>query len=315
MPVVSHIKIKRGMSLSEIANRMEAVKVLGLGRFGKAVKILAEMFQDKDYMNFISLAGPLVPGGLRTVIRDLVYEGHIDGIVTTGSNITHDLLEALGHRHVVGSESADDTKLRKHGLSRIYDLLVTQKSIEALEKTTYRILDTIPESKRRDIASYELLWEFGKHLHDENSIVRTAQRRGTPIFCPGIYDSMLGLDLWTYSRLHPLLVNPLKDFSKLVDMTYERKKVGVLILGGGMPKHQVLIANTYRGGVDAAIQITLDRADGGGFSGAPLEEAISWGKIKTPTKLVTVVGDAILLFPILTVAALERVSNRKSRRR
>jgi deoxyhypusine synthase len=295
------------MSLSKIAEQMESVKVLGAGRFGKASRILAEMFQDKNYMKFISLAGPLVPGGLRTVIRDLVNEGYIDGIVTTGSNVTHDMLEALGHRHVVGSESADDSKLRKRGLSRIYDLYVTQKSIETLEKKTYRMLDSIPESQRRDISSYELLWEFGKRIHDDASLVRTAQLRGAPIFCPGIFDSMLGLNLWTYSRLHPLVVNPLKDFTKLVDMTYERKKVGVLILGGGMPKHQVLIANTYRGGVDAAIQITLDRADGGGFSGAPLEEAISWGKIKTPTKLVTVVGDATVIFPLLTVAALERV--------
>ena len=314
MPLVSHIKIKKHMPLSKIAEQMEAVKVLGPGRFGKAVKILTEMFQDKNYMNFISLAGPLVPGGLRTVITDLVNDGHIDGIVTTGSNITHDLLEALGHRHVVGSESADDAKLRKRGFSRIYDILVTQESIEALEKTAYRILDSIPESQRRDIASHELLWEIGKRIHDRNSLVRTAQQRRVPIFCPGIYDSMLGLDLWTYSRLHPLIVNPLKDFTKLVDMTYERKKVGVVILGGGMPKHQVLIANTYRGGVDAAIQITLDRADGGGFSGAPLEEAISWGKVRNPTKLVTVVGDATLVFPLLTVAALERVTHRKPRR-
>jgi deoxyhypusine synthase len=307
MPLVSHIKIKKRMPLSKIAEQMEAVKVLGPGRFGKAVKILAEMFQDRNYVNFLSLAGPMIPGGLRTVIRDLVNEGHMDGIVTTGSNITHDMLEALGHRHVVGSESADDTKLRKRGFSRIYDILVTQKSIETLEEFAYRILDTVPESKRRDIASYELLWEFGKHIHDRNSLVRTSQQRKVPIFCPGIFDSMLGLDIWTYSRLHPLVINPLKDFSKLVDMTYERKKVGVVILGGGMPKHQVLIANTYRGGVDAAIQVTLDRADGGGFSGAPLEEAISWGKVKAPTKLVTVVGDATLVFPLLAVAALERL--------
>jgi deoxyhypusine synthase len=76
-----------------------------------------------------------------------------------------------------------------------------------------------------------------------------------------------------------------------------------------MPKHQVLIANTYRGGVDAAIQITLDRPDGGGFSGAPLEEAISWGKVKNPKSLVTVVGDATVLFPVLTLAALQRLRN------
>jgi len=47
-------------------------------------------------------------------------------------------------------------------------------------------------------------------------------------------------------------------------------------LGGGLPKHHVLAGNILRGGVDAAIQITLDRPEAGGMSGAPLEEAISW---------------------------------------
>jgi deoxyhypusine synthase len=117
---------------------------------------------------------------------------------------------------------------------------------------------------------------------------------------------MLGLNLWTYSQLNPLLINPFKDFSKLVDMTYNARKVGVVILGGGMPKHHVLIASSYRGGVDAAIQITLDRPDGGGASGAPLEEAISWGKIKGHQMLATVLGDATVMFPLLTLAALER---------
>jgi deoxyhypusine synthase len=296
------------MSVLSLAQQMEAAGVLGAGRFGKAARILGEMFRDKNCTKFISLAGPLIPGGLRSVITDLVDGGYVNGIVTTGANVTHDMLEAFGHRHIVGSENADDVRLRRRGLSRIYDLYVTQRSIEALEKATYRMLDRIPESKRRDIGSYELLSEFGKQLKDRNSFLRTAQVRGTSIFCPGIFDSMLGLHLWTYSRLHPLIVNPLKDFSRLVDMTYERKRVGVIILGGGMPKHQVLIASTYRGGVDAAIQITLDRPDGGGFSGAPLEEAISWGKVKNPKNLVTVVGDASVLFPVLTVAALQQTS-------
>jgi deoxyhypusine synthase len=306
MPIVSHIKLKRAMTMSNVAKEMEAVRVLGPGRFGKAARILAEMFRDKNYQNLISLAGPIIPGGLRTIITDLVDRRLIGGVVTTGANVTHDMLEAIGHRHIVGSESMDDRILRRKGLSRIYDLLVTQKGIEHLEKTTHRMLNRIPEARRQNIASYELLWEFGKQLRDENSLLRTAQKRGVPIFCPGIFDSMLGLNLWTYSRINSLFINPFKDFSRLVDMTYEKKKVGAVILGGGMPKHHVLIANSYRGGVDAAIQITLDRPEGGGASGAPLEEAISWGKIKTPNKLVTIVGDATVIFPFLTLAALER---------
>jgi len=306
MPLVSHIKISDRMSVLNLTQQMEAARVLGAGRFGKAARILGEMFRDNDCMKLISIAGPLIPGGLRSVITDLVDGGYVNGVVTTGANVTHDMLEALGHRHIVGSENADDVRLKRRGLSRIYDLYVTQRSIEGLERATYRMLDRIPESKRRNIGSHELLWEFGKQLKDRRSFIRAAQVRGALIFCPGIFDSMVGLHLWTYSRLHQLILNPLRDFSRLVDMTYERKRVGVIILGGGMPKHQVLIANTYRGGVDAAIQITLDRPDGGGFSGAPLEEAISWGKVKDPKRVVTVVGDASVLFPILAVSALQQ---------
>jgi deoxyhypusine synthase len=293
--------------MSDVAKQMEAVKVLSPGRFGRAARILGEMFSNDDYSNFISLAGPIIPGGLRTLITDLVDDRLLDGIVTTGANVTHDMLEALGHRHIVASETLDDAELRRRGLCRIYDLLVKQKAIEDLEKASHRMLTKIPESKRENIATYELLWEFGRQLPDKQSLLRAAQKRSIPIFCPGIFDSMLGLNLWTYSQLNPLLINPFKDFSKLVDMTYETKKVGAIILGGGMPKHHVLIANSYRGGVDAAVQITLDRPEGGGASGAPLEEAISWGKIRNQRMLATVVGDATMVFPLLTLAALERV--------
>jgi deoxyhypusine synthase len=306
VPLVSHIKLTKHMSLSDLAKQMEAVKVLGPGRFGKAVAILGALFKDEHCVKLISLAGPIVPGGLRTIIADLIDGGLLNGVVTTGANVTHDLLEALGHRHIAGTELADDNKLKRLGLSRIYDLLVSQKGIEHLEKASHRMLDRIPETRRHNIASYELLWEFGKQIRDKQSILHTAQKRKVPVFCPGIFDSMLGLNLWTYSRLHTLFVNPFKDFSRLVDLTYEKKRVGAIILGGGMPKHHVLIANSYRGGVDAAIQITLDRPEGGGASGAPLEEAISWGKIKTPSKLVTIVGDATVIFPLLTQAARER---------
>jgi deoxyhypusine synthase len=307
MPLVSHIKIKRGMSLADLARQMEGVKVLGPGRFGKAARLLTEMLSDKNTRTFISLAGPIIPGGLRVVITDLVKQKLVDAVVTTGANVTHDMLEGLGYRHIVGSETMNDRVLRRKHLSRIYDLLVKQEAIEDLEKTTYKMLDRIPPSKRRDLASYELLWEFGHQLQDTRSLLHNARNQNVPIFCPGIFDSMLGLNLWTYSRLKTLFINPFRDFSKLVDMTYETKRTSAIILGGGMPKHHTLIANSYRGGVDSAIQITLDRPEGGGASGAPLEEAISWGKIRDHTKLVTVVGDATVIFPIIVATALERI--------
>jgi deoxyhypusine synthase len=59
--------------------------------------------------------------------------------------------------------------------------------------------------------------------------------------------------------------------SAIVELAYESNKIGLVILGGGMPKHFSLLASTFRGGLDAAVQFTMDRPEPGGLSGAPLE--------------------------------------------
>jgi deoxyhypusine synthase len=294
------------MTTSDLAQEMGEAGVLGAGRFSAAVDICSELFSNKRYTNILSIAGPLVPAGLREVIHDLVNEQILDAIVTTGANVTHDLIEAVGCSHIIGKASADDLTLKRRNIGRIFDIYISQKAYQILEKKAYRILAHIDEQKRRNISTYELLWEFGKRIRDNASIVRTAQCRSVPIFCPGIFDSMLGMNLWTFSQTNTLMINPFLDFSRLVDMCFEADKVGVIILGGGVPKHQVLAANILRGGVDAAIQVTLDRPEAGGLSGAPLEEAISWNKIANKRNLATVIGDATIIFPMMVLAALQR---------
>ncbi len=60
-----------------------------------------------------------------------------------------------------------------------------------------------------------------------------------------------------------------------------------------------MASNLLKGGVDAAIQITMDRRETGSLSGAPLEEAKSWAKAKAGSNLVTVIGDATIIFPLM----------------
>jgi deoxyhypusine synthase len=91
-----------------------------------------------------------------------------------------------------------------------------------------------------------------------------------------------------------------------MDKVYEAKKVGIIMLGGGVPKHFALFANTFREGVDAAVQITMDRPEPGGLSGASLEEAISWGKVKPKGRAATVICDVTIAFPLIVAAALEK---------
>jgi deoxyhypusine synthase len=308
MPYVRQMKLRPGMRLSKISDEMRRSGVLGPRRFADAVEILAAMFGDHRYTNIMAIAGPMVPGGLRNLVSDLVSDRRVHALTMTGANVTHDLIEALGHRHRIGAKDFEDRKLKERGLYRIYDLYVSQRAIEAVEKFIYKAVSKIGEEKRRNIAPWELLREIGGQLRDPASILRNASKRDVPIFCPGIHDSMVGIDLWTYGQLNPLYVNPMRDFSKIVDLTYESKKIGLIILGGGMPKHFTLLANTFRGGLDAAVQFTMDRPEPGGLSGAPLEEAISWGKIRPGARIATVIGDAATLFPMACVAALEKAA-------
>lgn len=59
------------------------------------------------------------------------------------------------------------------------------------------------------------------------------------------------------------------------------RKTGMIILGGGLPKHHICNANMMCNGADYAVFINTAQEYDGSDSGARPEEAISWGKIKS----------------------------------
>ena len=311
MKYVKQMTIQPRMTVGQLVEEMNGCGVLGAGRLARAVDVLSEMFEDQEYTNFLSLAGPLVPGGLRKIISLLIERGYVDAVVTSGANIVHDIVEALGCRGIQGSYMADDVELRAEGVGRAGDIYFEQQGFEALEKRVYEVFDNLPEERKTRIAVYELLAEIGKRLDDEESFLKTAAVHNVPVFSPGITDSMLGMHIWTYNQLKKLWVDPVLDLNRMADLVFTSKKSGAIILGGGTPKHHVLGANILREGVDAAVQVILDRPEGGSLSGAPLEEAISWKKAQTESKLVTVVGDATIIFPVMVAATLERLDGRE----
>ncbi|RLI09442.1 deoxyhypusine synthase [Candidatus Bathyarchaeota archaeon] len=300
------MRLRPGMSVGDLAEEMRRAGVIGAGRVGQAVEIVAEMFSDPDYTTFITLSGPLVPAGMRLIFTDLIRGGYVDVVVTNGANIVHDLVEAMGGSHMVGMVEADDAKLWREGINRAYDIYMESHVFSDLEEYVGGILDDIPEERRVSVSIHRLLREIGLRLEDEDSILFNAARHGVPIFSPGFLDSMLGIPLWMYSKRSRLRIDPIKDFDLFAEKVYDAKKAGAIILGGGTPKHHALYMNTLREGLDAAIQISSARVDDGSLSGAPLREAISWGKVKGD-KTSTIFGDVTIVFPLIVAAALERV--------
>ena len=307
MKHIEHIRLERGISVRKLVEGMRRTGVLGAGRIGKAAEIMAEMIRDEDYIVFLTMAGPMIPAGLRNIICDLVKTGVVDVVATSGSNIVHDLIEAIGFRHIQSQGEVDDKKLREIGIGRIADIYIEQEAFITLEKKIFELLDGIPEEKRRKISISDLLFEFGRQLEDEDSLLFQCARSEVPIFCPGLADSMIGYHLWSYSRNGIIGIDAIGDLDNLSERVFEAKKTGAIILGGGLPKHFILGANMLRDGVDAAFQITLDRPEGGSLSGAPLEEAISWRKAQENGRFCTVIGDATICFPLIVSSALDSI--------
>ena len=299
-----------GISAGALAREMGETGVLGGGRIGAAVQVLSRMFGQSDFTNFLTLAGPMVPSGFRLLIGDMIDRGFLDAVVSTGANLTHDVIEALGLRHYRGSFNVDDRKLLRNGYSRIADIFVREKSFERLDKSVRKMLGQIPVQARRNLAFSDLLEKLGLFLNDHDSIMYKAARRKVKLFSPGLLDSILGLSIWSFSQTETLQLNPLVDVTRMVEMAMTSKKMGVLIIGGGVPKHNALLASVLREGVDAAVQITADRPEPGGLSGASLAESISWRKIRKGGEFVDVYGDATVCLPLIMAGVLEKVKRR-----
>lgn len=298
---IKHLKIKPGISVDQLLKEMGSC-AFGAYRLSEAVNIYEEMLRDKKVKKFFGLAGALVPAGLRQVMVDLIQLGYIDVLVTTGANLVHDLVEAFGGRHYKGTSAADDRALYQEGINRIYDVYTPMEHFELLEKKLGEIL---MEIKKQELSTRELLYEIGLRIKAESSILSAAAMSKIPIFCPGLADSIIGLHASLRSQI---TLNTLKDIREIVEICFTSKKNGAIFIGGGLPKNfilqSMLMSPNY---INYAIQITMDRPEHGGLSGATLEEAISWGKIASDAKLVTVYCDATIALPLIVAAVRSRI--------
>ncbi len=302
---VNQINVTIDMKISDLISQFDESGVLGAGRVARACNILTDMIQDEDMKVFMSLGGPLIPGGMRNIVTKMINEGHVDLIVSSGANITHDLVEAFGGSHY-RHEGKDDEELNEEGIGRIADINVGSDDFTIFETEITKIFERIA-SERQSISIQELLHEIGLLVDDENSFVATAARNNVPIFAPGLIDSMMGLQLWIFNQDHDFVVDAVADMHYLSDIVFEAEKVGAILLGGGLTKHYTLASNVIKGGLDAAIQITMDRPEAGSLGGAPLEEAKSWAKARCGSSLASVVGDVTVIFPLIYAAALDKL--------
>jgi deoxyhypusine synthase len=299
---VKHVRIKPGIGFGKLIRELSS-SAFGAKRLAKACEILERMIIDRRCKRFLGVAGAMVPAGMRSIIGDILKLGYFDVLVTTGANLTHDLVEAWGGKHYLGDERVDDIKLKQMGIDRIYDIYMPDEVYESLEDNLKKILESLPAGK---IGIKELLWEIGKKVRDKNSILRICFKERIPIFCPALEDSGIGEQIAIH--LPPQVkVLAFRDIKEIIDICFQAPKVGCLLVGGGVPKNYILQAFQFSKGASYAVQITTDRPEFGGLSGAELREALSWGKLAKKASFVDLICDATIALPLILAYLRERL--------
>jgi len=304
MRYVEHIKINRKLSINELITLMGKIGVMGCGRLSRAVDILEEMIKDKDCKVFFGQAGAMIPGGMRNIISGFIKDDFVDVFVTTGATLTHDLIEALGYRYEIGRYDVDDVKLYKKGKDRMWDSYMPNKAYESLEDFFEKYWDEFSSCKKINA----LVWKIGSKLKDKNSVLFNCYKKKIPVFCPAIADSGIGLMIWgRKARGKKIFIDAFDDMNDIIDIAWTSKKSGVFYIGGGVPKNfiqQAMQVSPKKSGL--GVQITTDKAEFGGSSGASLKEGISWGKMSHKGKFVDVYLDATIALPLIYGALKEK---------
>src|SRR3989344_7470314 len=150
------------------------------------------MAKDKNTLILMGYTGSLSTTGQWKMVRWLIENRYIDVLVSTGANITEDIVEAMGYHYIQGSHLENDQKLFREGLNRYYDVYGREDEYLEMTELIAEFIMTLDESYK--YSSREFLYQFGKWLWKKGikSIVAAAAKSGIPVFCPAIMDSPYG---------------------------------------------------------------------------------------------------------------------------
>jgi deoxyhypusine synthase len=243
------------------------------------------------------------------VIIELVKRKLVDAVITTCGTLDHDLAR-IWKDYYHGSFLMDDAELHRQGVNRLGNILVPNESYGIiLEQKMQPILEKLwRDGDQKEFSTKEIIWEFGKQLKDEGSILYWCAKNEIPIYVPGITDGAFGSQLWMFTQKYKdFKINLFRDEGELADIIWTAKRTGALMIGGGISKHHTIWWNQYRGGLDYVVFITTAQEYDGSLSGAQAREGISWGKVREDARQLTIEGDATVLLPLMIAAVLERI--------
>ena len=286
-------------------------------------------FLDGDGRLMVTLAGAMSTAEIGKSLAPAIRNQRIHAICCTGANLEEDLFGLIARSQYESitewrQQSADDDALlAERGMNRVTDVAIPETVIQAVGKKALELweeAEAVGDSRFPHEFLYDLVLhgEMDFSSNPEDSWIIAAADANLPIFTPGWEDSTLG-NLLAAKVLdctlkgNGMVRGGLDAMQALADWYREDDSpTGMLQVGGGIAgDFAISVVPMLRQDANLEVplwawfaQISESRPSYGGYSGAPPNEKISWGKIAAGTPSFVIESDASIVLPLL-LASLE----------
>jgi deoxyhypusine synthase len=279
----------------------------------------------------VTLAGAMSTAELGIILARMIREDKVHAISCTGANLEEDVFNLVANHdyELISSwrdlSPADEQALFDRGMNRVTDTCIPEAVMREVEGRLLGCWQRASAAGERYTPA-EYLFQvlddptLAQHyqIDPARSWVLAAKEAGIPIYSPGWEDSTTG-NIFAANVMMGHLPNHLcvrtgtEQFQALIEW-YElnhggggRPSVGFFQIGGGIAgdfaicavpcitqdlKREVPLWGYF-------CQITDARVSFGGYSGAPANEKITWGKLEVVTPRFDINSDASIVAPLI----------------
>jgi deoxyhypusine synthase len=292
----------------------------------RGAQALRVMMRDKSCFRFLTVSGAMTVGKMDLIICDMIESGMIHAISCTGALMAHGLVSSIGLKHFKYNPAYDDTELARRKLNRVTDTLEPETNLDSVEEVIGKVIDKLDGARAISPTVFNRL--IGTHLAtsypNERGILKSAYRRGVPVFVPAFVDSELGNDLYIHNLKRkrrgkkPVIMDLEQDSKDLIRLVTRARRFGIFSIGGGVPRNNVQnvaplieIINERLGPTfpvrrfTYGVRICPDKPHYGHLSGCTYSENESWRKAAKDGVYAEILADATQVWPFLVKYLVE----------
>ena len=285
---------------------------------------------------FVTLAGAMSTGELGISLAEMIREGKVHGICSTGANLEEDIFNLLAHDHYRrvpnyrNLTAEEEVSLRDKGLNRVTDTCIPEEeAMRRMERQLLRFWQKADGEGKRYFP-YEYVYQFLRsgaidkmvQIDPKDSWVAAACEKNIQIYTPGWEDSTLGNIFVANVRRKEVsnfqvVRSGLEAMDALIDWYRTNTKthsLGFTQIGGGIAgDFPICVVPLIRQDLkeDCKLwgyfcQISDSTTSYGSYSGAVPNEKITWGKLDPSTPRFVIESDATIVAPLMFAYILEK---------